>query len=84
MRRAFSLAVALIVMTLLSGCNPGPSFTTDLSLTRGLRKGDPVTHNGDKIGYRVNRVKVSIRGVDANGSVAAGGSGGLRSKGTPA
>jgi len=50
MRRAFSSAAALILLAMLSGCNPGPSFTTDLSLTRGLRKGDPVTHNGDKIG----------------------------------
>ena len=44
------LALACTVAMLLTGCHPGVPFTTDLSATRGLRKGDPVTHDGDKIG----------------------------------
>src|SRR2546425_10232977 len=46
---AYSFALVLAA-AILAGCNPGPTFTTELSITRGLREDDAVTHSGEKIG----------------------------------
>jgi len=49
--------VALVVCTILfAGCLPHNNYTTTLSVTRGLKAGDPVIHDGRRIGT-VNAVK---------------------------
>lgn len=49
--------VTLIVCAILfAGCQPQSNYTTTLSVTRGLKAGDPVIHDGRRIGT-VNAVK---------------------------
>ena len=50
MKHLSSICLIVALLVGAAGCNPGPTYKTELTVTRGLRTGDPVTHDDDKIG----------------------------------